>query len=201
MFMKITKRMKQIIVGKILGDAHLESFNGKTFRLKIEHSYMQKEYVDWLYELLKEFCSTPPTIKERKIGVRVQKNYFFQTKSLWNFKFFGDQFYKDKKKVVPKRIVRKLLTPLSVAVWFMDDGSVKSNETNGRIFNTQGFTKEESEILSNALNSNFGLHTRLRQQKEGFQIFVPAGDSKTFYDLIHKFVLPTFYYKLPKIKS
>jgi len=47
---KITPKQKQIIIGKILGDGHLETVNEKTCRLKIEHSYKQRAYVDWLYQ-------------------------------------------------------------------------------------------------------------------------------------------------------
>jgi hypothetical protein len=54
--LKLTKKQKSILVGKILGDGHLETQNkGKTYRLKVEHSIEQKEYVDWLYYELKKF--------------------------------------------------------------------------------------------------------------------------------------------------
>lgn len=198
--MKIDKILKEILVGKLLGDAHLETQNeGKTYRLKIEHSLKQKEYVDWLYEKLKDFCVSFPKIRTRYYNENIYYKYFFNTKSVANLVFLGKQFYQNKKKVVPK-IIRKLLTPLSVAVWFMDDGSIKSHETNGRIFNTQGFTKKEVQFLSKALNSKFGLHSYLRKQKDGWQIFIPAEDAYIFRQLIQEFVLPYFYYKLPKIR-
>ena len=199
---KVSKHLKEILVGKLLGDAHLETQNnGKTYRFKFEHSEKQKEYIFWLYKRLEKFCGTSPRIKTGTRNGKTYKKYFFQTKSFPNFVFFGKQFYEDKKKVIPKRIIRKLLTPLSVAVWFMDDGSVKSGDTNGRLFNTQGFSKKEVSLLSETLNNKFNLHTYLRKQKEGYQIFVPAQDAVVFYNLIRSFVLPMFQYKLPKLKS
>jgi len=49
--LRLNKKQKDIIVGLLLGDGHLETQNsGKTFRLKIEHSINQKEYVDMLYK-------------------------------------------------------------------------------------------------------------------------------------------------------
>jgi hypothetical protein len=195
--MKITKHLKEILVGKLLGDAHLE-LNGKNYRFKFEHSIKQKEYVDWLYEKLKDFCKTPPKIRIRKYAGKTYYKYSFQTRSLPNFKFFGEQFYHENKKIIPKRILRKLLTPLSLAVWFMDDGSVKSSETRGRILNTQGFSEKEVFDLCTALNSKFGFHTKPRKQREGFQIFIPAGDANLLLKIISKLVLPYFYYKLPK---
>ena len=45
--------LKEMLVGKILGDGCLETQNnGATWRLKIEHSFKQKEYVDHQYSLL-----------------------------------------------------------------------------------------------------------------------------------------------------
>ena len=52
--LKLTDRQREIIIGKLLGDGHLETQNkGKTYRLKIEHSIKQREHVDWLYSNLK----------------------------------------------------------------------------------------------------------------------------------------------------
>lgn len=195
--MKITKHLKEILVGKLLGDAHLE-LNGKNYRFKIEHSLAQRDYVDWLFEKLKDFCSAPPQIRERKYAGKVYRKYYFQTRSLPNFKFFGKQFYREKKKIIPQRIIRKLLTPLSLAVWFMDDGSVKSRETRGRILNTQGFSKSEVLFLCEALNSKFDFHSKPRKQREGWQIFIPAADANRLLELIGKLVLPNFRYKLPQ---
>ena len=54
--LKLTRRQREIIVGKLLGDGHLESMNnGRTYRLKIEHSLKQKEYVDWFYQEFEEW--------------------------------------------------------------------------------------------------------------------------------------------------
>ena len=171
---KITKFLKQIIVGKILGDGHLEKNGTHSYRLKIEHSIAQKDYVDWCYEHLKYFCSQPPKTRLHKDSRgKICEKYTFQTRSFENFKFFADQFYSDGKKTIPRRIIQKLLTPLSIAVWFMDDGSVKSKNTNGRILNTQGFSRTEVEKLCQALNAKFDLHAQLRKQKEGWQILFP----------------------------
>jgi hypothetical protein len=43
--LKLTKKQRGIIVGLLLGDGHLETQNnGKTYRLKVEHSLEQKDY-------------------------------------------------------------------------------------------------------------------------------------------------------------
>jgi len=52
---KITKMQKEVLIGIILGDAHLEkSLNGLSYRLKIEQSEKKKEYIEHLYEIFKD---------------------------------------------------------------------------------------------------------------------------------------------------
>jgi len=53
--LKLTSELREILVGKLLGDGHLETQNkGKTWRLKIEHSIKQKEYVMHQYKIFSE---------------------------------------------------------------------------------------------------------------------------------------------------
>ena len=57
--LSLSKRQKEILIGAILGDGHLEKlYTPELSRLKIEHSYKQKEYVDWFY---KEFSRVRKT--------------------------------------------------------------------------------------------------------------------------------------------
>jgi hypothetical protein len=52
---KITKIQKEILIGLILGDAHLEkSLNGYSYRLKIEQSVKKKEYIFHLFNIFKD---------------------------------------------------------------------------------------------------------------------------------------------------
>ena len=42
--MKLSREQREILVGILLGDAHLETQNrGRTYRLKVEHSLKEKE--------------------------------------------------------------------------------------------------------------------------------------------------------------
>ena len=130
--LKISSRQKQIIIGKLLGDGHLETANGKTYRLKIEHSFNQRQYVDWLYRELKSLASAEPKIKLQTINGTEYKKYWFNTHYSGSFRFYAQQFYQGKKKIVPK-LISHWLTPLALAIWFMDDGSIKSKECQEKI--------------------------------------------------------------------
>src|SRR3989344_155382 len=170
---KLTDQQEQILIGLLLGDGHLETQNqGRTFRLKVEHAISQKDYVDWLYDKFKNLALTKPQIKLQMVAGKMREKYWFSTISTGSFRFYAQQFYVNRKKVVPE-IIAKFASPLSLAVWFMDDGSLKSKHHRARIINTQCFDDISLKRLQTMLEK-FGIKTTLRQQKEGKQIYIPS---------------------------
>jgi recombination protein RecA len=193
---KITAHQKQIIIGKILGDGYLETTNGITYRLKVEHNIKQKEYVFWAYRELKNISPSKPKLKIHKsFNRKTYKKYWFNTSYTTSLKFYGQQFYPEGKKVVPK-LIHRWLTPLAFAVWFMDDGSIKSKECKGKIINTQSFDEVSLKRLRLAIESNFKIKTTLRKQKDGTQLYIPASEYDKLKQVIGKYTLPSLSYKL-----
>ena len=193
---KLDQEQREILVGLILGDGHLETQNeGKTFRLKVEHSINQKYYVEWLYQKFNNLVLTVPQVKVQKIKERKYEKYWFSTISAGTFRFYGRQFYPNGKKIVPK-MIKKLVTPLSLAIWFMDDGSIKSKHHKARIINTQAFSGKDLTRLQEMLNEKFGIKTTLRKQKEGKQIYIGSPYVEKFIALIKPNVIPSMEYKI-----
>ena len=192
----LTTRQREIIIGKILGDGHLETqSHGQTYILRIEHSYHQKDYVDWAYNELKSLASNIPKIKFQAVAGKIYRKYWFNTIATPSLRFYGQQFYPEKKKVIPKQIY-KWLSPLTLAVWFMDDGSIKSKECRAKILNTQGYSSEDVQKLIEALERVYGISAKPRRQKEGLQIYIPAQEVDKFKSIIEKHVIPSMEYKL-----
>ncbi len=194
--LKITNRQKQIIIGKILGDGCLETVNGVTYRLKIEHGAKQRDYVKWLYLELKNLVTGKPKLKlHSSFNRKNSEKYWFNTVYSPSLRFYAKQFYPQGKKGVPK-LIKRWLTPLTLAVWFMDDGSVKSKECRGKILNTHSFDVESLKRLQSAMKSNFDIKTTLRKQKDGTQIYIPASEYQKLKKVIGRHILPLFKYKL-----
>lgn len=203
--LKLNDRQREILVGTLLGDGHLETKNnGKTYRLKIEHTVHQKEYVEWLFQQFREWIRTPPKERTRLITLHGrQKEYKqigFSTLSSGILRFYAQQFYvKDRsKKIVPK-LIRRWLTPLALAVWYMDDGSIKSNTHRTVLLNTQGFEDIDLKHLQEALRTSYGIQTTVRKQKDGKQLYVPSESVDLFLRTIEPFILASMRYKLPKV--
>jgi hypothetical protein len=191
----MTDRQKQILVGMLLGDAHLERQQGAlTARLKIEHSLAQKAYVDWKYCEWRDWVRTPPKERTRRnrLGT-TSTNIGFTTLSHVEFERFRLAFYRDRRKMIP---IDLRLTSLSMAVWFMDDGSRKSSQCRGLYLNTQSFTSAEVDLLQEVIRRDVGVLTTVRQQRDGLQIYVPAPSAPILTAFITREMLPSMRYKL-----
>jgi tetratricopeptide (TPR) repeat protein len=118
--LSLSKRQREILIGLILGDAHLEKlYTPNLGRLKIEHSDKQKDYVDWLYREFRDWVRTKPRTRAVKAFGNTYLNYGFSTYGHRLLGEFKEKFYKEKRKIVPNDLERDI-TPLGLAVWYMD---------------------------------------------------------------------------------
>lgn len=196
--LKLSKLQKQVLIGVILGDAHLETqTKRKTYHVKFCQSDLHKDYLFHLYELFSSCSGTVP-------HETTKKTWAFSTRSSVSFRFYGQYFFNDKgKKVIPRNI-GKFLTPIVLAYWFMDDGSITSKQSKGVIFNTHAYVREEVEFLISVLQQKFNLIATLRKQKDGYQIYISGYSYENFVSLVEVHLHESMKYKLPpprKIKK
>lgn len=190
---KLTRRQRSIIVGTLLGGGRLVTINnGRTYSLTIEHSDKQSVYIDWLYEQFKEGVFTPPRPKGKLLQDAKLENFNFQTFSVGQLRFYGKSFYSiDGKKRVPSQIDH-WLTPLALAVWYMDSGSFKSKYHHEVILNTLGVDRKNLILLQKSLTKNFNIETNLRKQKEGIQLLIVRSNAERFIKTVQPHILPNF---------
>ena len=135
-----------VVVGGLLGDLHIQRTTASTqrCRLRVCHSVAQREYVDWKYRVLMEpFCEgVKPPHETARAG-----EYMFYTKYRDEFLSYRDEWYKDDgnrfRKRVPDTIDTMLVDPISLAVWYLDDGT-KRNDSDACRLATQGFSLQEN---------------------------------------------------------
>lgn len=200
--LSLNKRQREILVGLILGDAHLEKLYTPTLgRLKIEHSYKQKKYVDWLYKEFRNWVRSKPRLRLVKAFGKTYQNYGFSTYGHRLLGKFRERFYKGKKKVVPSDLENDI-TPLGLAVWYMDDGSVKSSRHKGVFLNTQGFEDSELNMLQKILRKKFGIKSTTREQTRKQitkkQIYFGGESGERLIALIRPYIIPSMEYKIPR---
>ena len=99
------------------------------------------------------------------------------------------------KKIIPDTICELLKSPLSLAVWFMDDG-YKRNDCNAFRLGTDSFTLEEQKLLQNVLEKNFGIETKVHKKGRYWNIYIPERESKKFVRIIKPYIIPKLKYKI-----
>lgn len=106
-----------------------------------------------------------------RIGLKNKVRFLlrFKTYSFSSFNFIHESFYFNNLKIVPKDL-DMYFTPLSLAVWIMDDGSKSSS---GMKLCTEGFRVDDVKYLQTIIYKNFGLQTSLHKAGKGYNIYFP----------------------------
>ncbi len=186
----LNSKQVKVLIGALLGDGSLIPNSWKkNYRLSVQQCNEQKSYVLWKHEIFKEFVIKSPQYQEKTNSWR------FRTISHKDFNVFRKLFYPDGYKRIPINIDEILNDPLSLAVWYMDDGSLNSRK-DSFILNTQSFSIEDNLKLQNCLRSNFGLNLTINRDKKYFRLYVSKKSAQHFQDLIKDYVIADMRRKL-----
>ncbi len=186
-----------VLIGGLLGDTWL-GYLGKSkhasgsFTHKLEH----EEYVKYKYNFLKRLCSIPTT--HNKFDKRSNREYqqsFCKIATNPLLDPIVDAFYKDKK-IVNQTYIEKL-SPLGIAIWYMDDGGSASL---GYKFSVDCFEQEDIEKLSKLLLDKFGIHNTIHNNQNKL-IHIGSSHRLQFKELIEPYICECMRYKLKIYKS
>jgi recombination protein RecA len=183
-FLSMFERQKEILVGCILGDAHITPMG----KIRIEQSEKQQEYVEWKYEELDSLCypSKPRSVIHVLHGVKEYKSLFFDLRQY--FRPWRYIFYKEKQKIFPKNL---FLTPLSLAVWYMDDGCWTGKKC---IISIESFKGESCNNIQEMFQKHYGIETVIGVNGK---LTIRKKSHKIFYELIAPYIIPSMEYKIP----
>lgn len=185
-------QQKTILYGSLLGDGSVvRGKEDKNCRFSEAHSIKQKEYLLFKYEKLKPF-SGKFIEYQRKDGGRDVK---FSTKSHICFNDFRKMFYDGNgKKIIKAATLANIKHPLSLAVWFGDDGN---REKNSYRIATGAYSVSEIEIMIKWLKSQFNIKSY--KHKHGKYYYLSIREDRTrFAKLIKRYLPKGLHYKLIK---
>jgi len=195
---KITKRQNDIILGSIFGDGYLDP-KGDIARLHLKQSVEKKDYVFWLYHELENLCKSAP--KQRKDN----QQWYVSTRYFPELMEWRRRFYPKGTKLIPKDIGTQFQSPISLAVWFMDDGTLDWRPKDHYAFRltTNCFSITDTSRLVEVLSKNFGVEattqTTLMRGKRYPRIHIGARGRDKFLKLVSPYILKCFEHKLPPL--
>lgn len=190
------KEIIDTLVGSLLGDGWGEK-RGDAVRFHLHYSSKNIEYLEYLQQFLAKngYCSSDKVKKKPQIG-KGGKLYYSLKIRTYSFKSFGELYHafytEDKRKIVPKNI-SKLLSARGFAIWVMDDGG---RSGQGFKLSTESFTREELNLLAEALLNNFGLCFTVQRHKHKWILYLPKNQQTLLAEIVKPFMIPCMYYKI-----
>jgi hypothetical protein len=186
-----------LLFGSLLGDSYAEKRNGST-RFILQQEESNVSYLMWFHKYLatRGYCSAKKPKLETRIGPNGKVRFFFRvrTYSFASFNWIYDAFYSNCKiKEVPKEIIWKLLTPLALAVWIMDDGTPVGA---GLKIATNAFKEEDVLFLCDVLNKKYNLYARPHRNRHQFVVYIPKAGMPQLGQLISAHLVPSMHRKL-----
>lgn len=210
----LSQETKEIIIGSVLGDGHISGWG----YLSEKHSEKQKDYILWKSSFFKEISTEKLITYDEYFEERynkIIKSYILRTRSHSFIYEIADKFYKEidniRIKIIPDNI-KEYLTPLSLAVWFMDDGTTswphrkgiktfKNSKPTAKIC-TDCFTIEDINKLILAIKENFNIQTSILNHYKNMseepkpRIFFNTNETQKLFELIKPFVHQNLKYKI-----
>ena len=191
-FISVSDRQMEILAGCLLGDGYIF----KRGTIQIEQGERQKDYLFWKYEELKSIRSgkVGKVIRKKKSGIITSSYRFF---SRQYFRVWRRSMYKNGRKIIPPSVL-DLITPLSLAIWYMDDGFKKNDYSI--IIATDSFSIASLKKLRLMLQDKWFINTRVAIKttagKRFRRLTIGSYDLVRFFELIRPYIIPSMRYKI-----
>lgn len=196
-------RSEQVVIGSILGDGSLSKIKSKTQTsyLMISQHFSKRPYLEWLRKEIGNRFETGD-IKPKLGYKKGQEQFYFNTRSSKRLGEFRKFFYPSGKKIIPRNIKFLLSHPISLAVWYMDDGCLDQRYKYHRnsTFATYSFSFNDCYLLKQVIKDNFGLSVSVNKNtmrgKLYPRLYVLSESMNKFIKLIKPYIHPVYKYKL-----
>lgn len=190
---------RQLILGSLLGDGTITKRNkGGWGQFRVAHSDPQHDYTRWFaswFDKSQGFIGSYKHTKTSYLGEKPGEMLYFETKSHPWLKWIEEKAYPNNRLKTINNWAKEL-TWLSLAVWYMDDGTLCGKKAAR--FYTDGFSLESVKYLQDLLISKFQLMTGIREQRTGqWAIQMNVLESDKFFKQIAQFIPQVMQYKLP----
>ncbi len=202
----LTQRQKEIAYWTLLGDGCLmkssKTEESSLYKLLATHSSKQFDYIDWMQ---KEFASVMSNglmkyIRKDRLRPNWDPYIQYHLQTIWHGDFAQIKWllYRGKNKFVTRRFLN-LLTPLSLAVWYMDDGT---KQWKWSVLCTYWFSISENRTIKQYFHQKWWIETNIRKienKKKNtiyYWIFFPEKETVKLFKLISPYIIPSMKYKI-----
>jgi len=193
---KLTPRVKSIIIGLILSDGWLQKRGHWNPRVGFKQSIINFPYFWHIYNELAYLCSGSPMFGKSIIRGKTFFSITLQTRQLDCILEIFNLFYVIKNGQLTKTVKPQLLFYMDYIVlahWIMGDGAKRNK---GIIICTDNFTLEEVVLLINILIIKFEINPSIHKERKNFRIYINNKDLMKIKPHILPFFVDQFLYKI-----
>jgi recombination protein RecA len=188
----------QVILGGLMGDGALSpTWSGLGARFRFGHGPRQVEYCDWKGSLFGNVGFSRSTNEQEAV--------FYDVSPLPELGELRQAVYIGGKKVFSEDYIKQL-TPLSLAIWYMDDGSfsirakglqARTRDGSGRSeICVQAMESSTQARLAAYLSDTWGITPTIAKKRDAVFFVFPKDETAKLHALIAPFVHPSMEYKL-----
>jgi len=194
----------EVLLGGLMGDAALSpTGRGHSARLRMGHGANQSGYADWKASLF-------ANLKMNR-SVRTSGAVFYDLQPLPELAELRHAVYFGNRKVLSYDYLKRL-TPLSLAIWYMDDGTfaVRAKGLQGRTRDGSGRSEicvqaiepSTRQRLLDHLSDTWDITPKLITRAGQAVLQFPKDETAKLHELIAPFVHPSMSYKLlPRLRG
>jgi len=197
----------QVVLGGLLGDSSIAHPKNSRWGAVFTHSQKQSEWLEFKRALLSPLGVSAIHYSQAGFqpleGAKVPVGHFQLrgNEALTSFLVRARVRQSKRKSVTLDWLDR--VGPLGLSVWYADDGSLKEHTcvdgtvTRRITLHTEGFTKQEVELLAGWLRWKWGVGAVVKSTERGHHnLYLPKEAAKTFLDLL-PWAMPGVEYKFP----
>lgn len=192
------EELRGAVIGMILGDGHI-NLSGRSTNGHVDfaHCIAQKEYAVWKAKILENLTSVKITEGVSKCQGKEYKKVRVLTKTHPLYTHLWKRFYHERRKTVDSFLMNQL-TPLGLAIWYMDDGNLNNHENYlTPQLETNSFNVVEHQLMSKCLADKFHLEFRANKLNAKYlHLCLRRKDREKFFGIIREHIHPTMEYKL-----
>lgn len=183
--------------GSVLGDGSIDVLRSGSLRYRFTQSSKHGKYFDVVKSILADlYCCD----RVGKSGYGGKDILTVTSRVCDSFKDIFSSLFVDGKKRITREYLDSL-TPLSIATWYMDDGSL--NHSYGKeksiSLSTHAYSKEENETIIEYFKDVYDIRFKLYYDKRCGRYSIGASckeDRYKFLELVSPYVIDLFQYKL-----
>lgn len=188
----------QVFIGSLFGDGNIFLNKERCLSYSEIHSLKQKDYLLWKMNLMSKlfnFAGSPYMFDtyDKRTG-KTYSHIKINASNTRKLKQYHSIFYKNGKKIIPKRFLYRL-NELGLAVWYQDDGTYNYGGYRCSIA-TDDFSYEDHLLIQKFFKEKYNIGCKIYNKKDRFYIGFVRKESENFLKLIKSYIHKSMIYKL-----